>query len=209
MIRSHRHLGQAKSFDDAPCQVWMRIAYMEARRSSKRYRFLELDDLRSAALYGLAKAMREYDGKSAKPLSFAITCMRYAILEYVRSTDNLGRHVRDQISRGEREMQPWEELPISLYQPVENTGDEGGAIYLYDKIADPAPGPEEIAATAAVWDLVAALPEREATVIALHFAEGLQLKEISPILGVSDSRVSQLRNQGLGMLREEMSQCAA
>ncbi len=55
------------------------------------------------------------------------------------------------------------------------------------------------------------LPEREKTVIALYYYEGLTLKEIGQVLGVTESRVSQLHTKAVLRLRARVhaSQAAA
>ena len=45
------------------------------------------------------------------------------------------------------------------------------------------------------------LPERERQMLSLYYYEGLTLKEIGKVMGVSESRVSQIHGKGLGMLR--------
>lgn len=45
------------------------------------------------------------------------------------------------------------------------------------------------------------LPERERNMLSLYYYEGLTLKEIGRVLGVSESRVSQIHGKGLSMLR--------
>ena len=45
------------------------------------------------------------------------------------------------------------------------------------------------------------LPEREKTVVALYYYEGLTLKEIGTVLGVTESRVSQLHTKAVLRLR--------
>lgn len=45
------------------------------------------------------------------------------------------------------------------------------------------------------------LPERERQILALSYTEELTLAEIGQVLGVSESRVSQLRTQAVGRLR--------
>jgi len=49
------------------------------------------------------------------------------------------------------------------------------------------------------------LPEREHKVIALYYLEELTMKEIGEILGVTESRVSQLRTQAISRLRSTLS----
>ena len=45
------------------------------------------------------------------------------------------------------------------------------------------------------------LPDRERTMLSLYYYEGLTLKEIGAVMGVSESRVSQIHGKGLSMLR--------
>lgn len=54
-------------------------------------------------------------------------------------------------------------------------------------------------------DLIENLPEKERTVVTLYYYEELTLKEISLILGVSESRISQLHSKALLRLRGKMS----
>lgn len=53
-------------------------------------------------------------------------------------------------------------------------------------------------------DAIERLPEREKTVIALYYYEGLTLKEIGQILGVTESRVSQLHTKAVLRLRARL-----
>lgn len=49
------------------------------------------------------------------------------------------------------------------------------------------------------------LPERERLVLSLYYDEELHLKEIGAVLGVSESRVSQLHSQALARLRVRLA----
>jgi RNA polymerase sigma factor FliA len=49
------------------------------------------------------------------------------------------------------------------------------------------------------------LPERERQVIALYYVEELTMKEIAEVLGVTESRVSQLKSQAAARLRGSLS----
>lgn len=67
------------------------------------------------------------------------------------------------------------------------------------------PGPDALfqshAFRQALAEAIAALPEREKLVMALYYDEELNLKEIGSILGVSESRVSQIHSQAALRLR--------
>ncbi|MCL6472109.1 MAG: RNA polymerase sigma factor WhiG [Firmicutes bacterium] len=53
-------------------------------------------------------------------------------------------------------------------------------------------------------DAIKKLPERERTVIALYYYDGLTLREIGDILGVTESRVSQLHTKAVLRLKAKM-----
>ncbi|MBT4288498.1 MAG: sigma-70 family RNA polymerase sigma factor, partial [Deltaproteobacteria bacterium] len=48
------------------------------------------------------------------------------------------------------------------------------------------------------------LPEKEKMVLSLYYNEDLNLKEIGAVLGLTESRVSQIRTKAIGMLRSYM-----
>ena len=90
-----------------------------------------------------------------------------------------------------------------------STGDRGDAITLGDTLADQAPGPvaayevEEMRHLLA--DAINRLPEREKTVLSLYYYEGLTLAEIGSILGVTESRVSQIHTKSVLQLRARLA----
>ena len=83
------------------------------------------------------------------------------------------------------------------------------AVTLLDTLADPAtPDPAQLVDA---WDLrdriadaVALLPTREKLVIALYYYENLTLREIGEVLGVTESRISQLHTKAVLRLRSRM-----
>jgi RNA polymerase sigma factor for flagellar operon FliA len=52
---------------------------------------------------------------------------------------------------------------------------------------------------------IGGLPEREKLVLALYYDEELNLKEIGELIGVSESRVSQIHSQAAMRLRARLS----
>jgi RNA polymerase sigma factor for flagellar operon FliA len=83
---------------------------------------------------------------------------------------------------------------------------DGGQVSLLDTIRDPnAIDPEEAIDTVELKDRLAdaieGLPERERLVIALYYYENLTLREIGEVLGVTESRVSQLHTKAVIGLR--------
>jgi RNA polymerase sigma factor for flagellar operon FliA len=82
----------------------------------------------------------------------------------------------------------------------------GGQLSVLDTIQDPAAvDPHSEAEASALKDRLAdaieSLPERERLVIALYYYENLTLREIGEVLGVTESRVSQLHTKAVLALR--------
>lgn len=73
---------------------------------------------------------------------------------------------------------------------------------------DSAEDPVAIFESVEIKDILAGaierLPDREKTVIALYYYEGLTLKEIGQVLGVTESRVSQLHTKSVLRLRARL-----
>jgi len=59
-----------------------------------------------------------------------------------------------------------------------------------------------------VIDAIDALPEREKMLMGLYYEEELNLKEIGAVMGVSESRVSQLHTQAVARLRSSLREQA-
>ncbi len=82
---------------------------------------------------------------------------------------------------------------------------------LLDTIEDEtAPDPQAALDTSEVkdrlQDAIQDLPERETLVIALYYFENLTLREIGEVLGVTESRVSQLHSKAVLRLRSRLKQ---
>jgi RNA polymerase sigma factor for flagellar operon FliA len=95
-----------------------------------------------------------------------------------------------------------------LWTVSDSSGDQ---VSLLDTIQDPgAPDPAKAADASdlkdRVADAIARLPEREKLVVALYYYENLTLREIGEVLGVTESRVSQLHTKAVLRLRSHMSE---
>jgi RNA polymerase sigma factor for flagellar operon FliA len=85
----------------------------------------------------------------------------------------------------------------------------GDQISLLDTLQDPdAPDPQHMLDASELKerlaDAIAALPEREKLVIALYYYENLTLREIGEVLGVTESRVSQLHTKAVLRLKSRL-----
>jgi RNA polymerase sigma factor for flagellar operon FliA len=86
------------------------------------------------------------------------------------------------------------------------SGGDGDQIALIDTIEDTdAPDPQHSLAHTemkeAIADAIARLPEREKLVVTLYYYEELTLREIGEVLGVTESRVSQLHTKAILRLK--------
>lgn len=86
----------------------------------------------------------------------------------------------------------------------------GDPVALIDTIEDPqAAAPEvELSATEVrevLGDAIARLPEREKLVVTLYYYEELTLREIGDVLGVTESRVSQLHTKAILRLKARLA----
>jgi RNA polymerase sigma factor for flagellar operon FliA len=90
------------------------------------------------------------------------------------------------------------------------SGSGGDQVALIDTIEDEH-GPEPQRSFAAtelreiVADAITSLPEREKLVITLYYYEDLTLREIGEVLGVTESRVSQLHTKAILRLKARLS----
>ncbi len=98
---------------------------------------------------------------------------------------------------------------VSLDTPV----DEDGGATIADQVADESDPfldrwiAEETRSQVAT--LIQRLPEKERAVVALYYQRGLNLKEIGDILGVTESRVCQLRGQAVRRLQARINETRA
>jgi len=100
---------------------------------------------------------------------------------------------------------------IAALDELWTVGDASGdQVSLLDTLHDP-DAPDPAAALDAVdlkdriADAIARLPEREKLVIALYYYENLTLREIGEVLGVTESRISQLHTKAVLRLRGRLT----
>src|SRR5438045_6728387 len=94
-----------------------------------------------------------------------------------------------------------------LWTVSDSSGDQ---VSLLDTIQDPgAPDPAAVMDATdlkdRVADAIARLPEREKLVVALYYYENLTLREIGEVLGVTESRISQLHTKAVLRLRSRLT----
>ncbi|HUZ99237.1 MAG TPA: RNA polymerase sigma factor WhiG [Gaiellaceae bacterium] len=90
------------------------------------------------------------------------------------------------------------------------SGSGGDQVALIDTIEDTdAPDPQgalsQVELREAIADSIARLPEREKLVVTLYYYEELTLREIGEVLGVTESRVSQLHTKAILRLKARLA----
>jgi len=95
-----------------------------------------------------------------------------------------------------------------------STSGEGDQVSLLDTIEDTTgPRPADVLDATemreALADAIARLPEREKLVVTLYYYEELTLREIGEVLGVTESRVSQLHTKAILRLKARLAGAAA
>lgn len=98
---------------------------------------------------------------------------------------------------------------VLALEELRSTGEKDDKLSLIDSIEDttspdPALSFEHKEIKDILADAITKLPERERTVISLYYYDGLTLREIGEILGVTESRVSQLHTKAILRLKAKM-----
>ena len=99
---------------------------------------------------------------------------------------------------------------VALEELLHVGGEGGDRLSLMDTLEDTAAdNPVEVAEDRELRRLLArainTLPEREKTVVTLYYYEGLTLAEIGKVLGVTESRVSQIHTKSVLQLRAKLA----
>jgi len=133
--------------------------------------------------------------------------------------------LQQQLARSPKESEIAErlKLPLSDYQQMlgdsaghqliyfedfHDSGDDGGDHFLdrfYSDVSqDPLSGLLDRGLRSAVIGAIESLPDREKMLMGLYYEQELNLKEIGAVLGVTESRVSQLHSQAIARIRSTL-----
>ena len=171
---------------------------------------VDLDDLIAAGVLGLIDAVDRFDPLRAIPFqAYARTRIQGAILDAMRAEDHLSRRERRASREADRSedkvrMKLGRELTVEesdcARRGVPRSLAHSQIFVQIDDAGDAALANEETAfarVAAAqeherVRELVACLPERERTILALYYEEELTYREIGQVMGVTESRICQI-----------------
>lgn len=199
------------------------VKYVAGRVRSGLPQTVDVADLVSEGVFGLMDAIDKFDlDRGLEFQTYAVPRIKGAMIDALRAQDWVPRSVRDKIRNIEKAHQalqvrldrtPTEdevaaELNISvpelrdLYAKVSYT-----SVAATDDLMvvddDPAPGEalEDEAMRTVLLRHVRQLRERDQVIVALYYYEGFTLAEIGKVLGVTESRVSQLHTRAVLDLR--------
>ncbi|HCP02876.1 MAG TPA: RNA polymerase sigma factor FliA [Pseudomonas sp.] len=193
---------------------------------------VQVEDLMQAGMIGLLEASRKFDfGKGASFETYAGIRIRGAMLDEVRKGDwaprsvhrntrmvsDAMRAVEARLGRDAKDHEVAAELEMSLEEYYTILSDTAGSkLFSFDDLLEsgapadvqggeePASGLQDERFRAALIEAIDTLPERERLLLSLYYDEELNLKEIGAVLGVSESRVSQLHSQCAARLRSKL-----
>ena len=192
------------------------------------------DDLLSAGYAALVAAARGFDETRGVPFArFAATRIRGALLDELRGLDWASRSVRQRARRTDSARQELtaelgrtpsvaevaDRLGCTV-EDIESADDDVQRAVVFslqgfatagaeDLVTEPSPGPEELLVRRErlgyLRHAIDALPERLRAVVVGYFFEERPMAGIAAELGVTESRVSQLRAEALGLLRDGLN----
>ena len=193
---------------------------------------VELEELVQIGMVGLLEAAKSYDAAQGADLgTFASKRIRGAILDEVRKRSPLSRTDSSNIKAEEQVVERFMtqhgrpptasevagELDTSLedYQKrrgrsqkfrttsLDELEDSGQAPF--SESASPEAEVEAVETSEWLAGEIAELPERDQIVLSLYYNDEMNLKEIGAIIGVSESRVSQILTKVVGKLRDRVA----
>lgn len=196
---------------------------------------VERDDLYGWGMLGLIGAADTWEpARGLKFSTYAFPRIRGSILDELRRADFLPRGRREKVRELERAISACEQADGVAPSPERIARELGASLEEVDEILlsarsaataslDDGPGTELMGLLSdprcddpqgsAEWEemrglLVSAieeLPEQDKTVITLYYGEELYLREIADVLGVTESRVSQIHSRALYRLNRALT----
>lgn len=201
--------------DAATEHLAVKLAFMTFERVRPKYAgiaHVDLDSVLGAALYGAARALAQFnESRGCQFRSYAISLIRFEILEEVRAQDHLPRSGRNEARRIEAEtgQRPyWAEYPCSIDDPGwlghENPEWDGEPLLRSDQLAaedDTEAQALEQIEREQLWHAVGWLPENEEHVVDRYYRHDESHRHVAEGMDRSESRIHQLHAQGIERLR--------
>ncbi|WP_233186300.1 FliA/WhiG family RNA polymerase sigma factor [Thermotoga sp. KOL6] len=184
---------------------------------------VEVDDLVQEGIVAALSAFERYDPSKASFTTFVMKRIKGAMYDYLRRIDWMPRNLRKSVKLVEKAIYENEDFPTDE-EIARRTGLELKEIVraknemmrrqllMIDAFEDEpilkTEGPEENAYRELLKEeikkAIEKLSDREKLVLSLRFEKDLSLKEIAHVIGVSESRVSQIVSSALLKIKKEV-----
>jgi RNA polymerase sigma factor for flagellar operon FliA len=187
---------------------------------------VDQDDLVSDGVLGLMDAIERFEpSRGLSFQTFAVPRIRGAIIDGMRAMDFVPRSVRDKLRVVQRAHVALEErlgrspedteiakevgIPVQQLRDLSRQANSNHAnlddFDLADELSSAADHRvEQSDVNASLMRVVDKLAERDKVIIALYYFEGLTLAEIGQVLGVTESRISQVHRRVTETLRKKL-----
>lgn len=160
---------------------------------------IDYDELIQVGSIGLWKGLETLDlKKQINPENYLMDKIWWEISDFLRSCDHLSRQERKRVREGEDSVNGAE---IISYE------DSYQEYYIPDETYDIVRMMNDKQIQDILHGAIASLDDKHAECIRLTFLEEMKGVDIAKRLGVTGSRVTQIRNEGIKMLREIMPGC--
>ena len=194
-----------------------------------------IEDLLQAGMMGLLEASGKYnDSKGASFETYAGIRIRGSMIDEIRRGDWVPRSVhknaravaqaiaeieqRTGLSATDQEIAEALGVTTDKYHAILKDA-ANGHIFAFDELGvsedymtdsnsganEPYNGLRDEKFKISLMKAIETLPEREKLILALYYDEELNLKEIGEVIGVSESRVSQIHSQAMVRLKSRMN----
>ncbi|MDN3518297.1 RNA polymerase sigma factor FliA [Aquisalimonas lutea] len=196
---------------------------------------VQLEDLIQSGMIGLLEAARQFDSsQGASFTTYAGIRIRGAMLDEIRRLDwtprsvhrrgrevaQAAREIENRTGRDARDSEIMEALGMTaddyyqvlhdvstarLFSLDEASPSTGEAREPESDDDGPARRLEDAGFRQALAEAIAGLPEREQLVMSLYYEQELNLREIGEVLGVTESRISQIHGRIMLKLKDRLA----
>lgn len=164
------------------------------------------DDLIAAGTYGLLESLRRDTCRHGAAFGCYVRIrIRGAIIDELRAQDWLPRRTRQAVS-DRTSTGPTEALPCGVVGFDDVPALESSAVMMDEAAVNPLDEAEATSQRRMLEQAVKQLPDRERTVMQLHYFSGVKFKDIGAQLRVSEPRISQLHARALVRLRNILTE---
>ncbi len=225
--------------DELIMQYYPMVRRISFRMVRRLPRHVDVEDLVNIGMLGLIDAVDRFEpGRAPSFSAYARIRVQGAIVDEMRKNDWVPRSVRDRAGRLERARQELKQqlgrepsaeqlagrlgVTSQRLQELYRTADVRVLVSMEDggedegTVGEVLANEEDVDASMTsrlfdekIRDVINTLPERERSIVEMYYYRDLTFKEIAAVLGVTESRVSQLHSRMKRRLKEPMAELLA